>query len=513
MKKNFYKLVKLVFVSAILLACVSCADSPKQIENPEQTQIPENPTPEENIIGTWFWNYGYNQDLFANDYIIFNEDKTVYLSHEEPEYKEYDKGTYSITENAEHESILTLNIKWFKYLEGDYVDESPENFDLKLYYTISTLTKEKFIFNRFRRDFSAMGGPVYKFDPPVIQDFSKIKNGTKENLTGTWKFNKRGTPDADWEETWTFNADGTMESKWEETGSTNYYKGEYQVIEKDGKSVLYQKLSKESADGTTFTDMTQPMEFWYDYFIDNENVINVNCTKNKIDGVEHPKNPPIENFYYRVLDLKEVTYHWAGYTFKDYYPKGTDYEVIDLAKPELFTGVHRLLKEQKLLGWYDNSSLNGSALKKISAGSNTGNTELWAKWGIFCSKNVYDETKGKDGYNYNATLPASVLAPGMAVPSKGDTIKVSFSAKVSKDFKVGGGLSLVDLKDEWIGLGIDWHILESHDGVFSDVFEIKVEDNPTTDDLDFICFDLNYGNNDTIDEEVIFSDFEFVILD
>ena len=68
----------------------------------------------------------------------------------------------------------------------------------------------------------------------------------EQNLAGKWKFNKRGTPDADWEETWTFNADGTMESKWEETGSTNYYKGAYQVIEKNGK-IFAKRLYRQHA--------------------------------------------------------------------------------------------------------------------------------------------------------------------------------------------------------------------------------------------------------------------------
>ena len=55
------------------------------------------------------------------------------------------------------------------------------------------------------------------------------------------------------------------------------------------------------------------MEFWYDYKIDNENVINVNCTKNKISDVEHVYTPARQNFYYRDLPMETVTYHWANY--------------------------------------------------------------------------------------------------------------------------------------------------------------------------------------------------------
>lgn len=503
MKKNLSNFIKVLLAAAIILSGVSCADVPK-------SDPVSQPTFEESIIGTWFWNYGYNQDSFANDYIIFNEDKTVYLSHEEPEYKEYDKGTYSITENAEHESILTLNISWYKYIEGDYEEESPDNFDLKLYYTINTLNEEKFIFYRFKRDFSAMNGPVFEFNPPVIQDFTRIKNGTKENLIGTWKFNKRGTPDATWEETWTFNADGTMEDFWKEGVDSAFYKGEFQVITDNNKSVLYQKLTQESADGIIYTAMTQQMEFWYDYLIDNENVINVNCTKDKIGGQEHVKNPPVENFYYRDIELREVTYHWAKYTFKDYYPSGKEYTVLDLSRSNNLNNVHRMLKEQKLLGWYDNAQLNGNPVTKIAAGTNT-NTELWAKWGIYYSKNVFDATKGKDGYNYNSTLPISVLAPDMALPKKGDTITINFSAKVSKDFDGTGRIALIDYKTDWIELGGDWHHIKSNNGTFNDVFVINVEKDPSTDDYDVLCFDFNYDNS-KIDEELIFSDFEFEIV-
>ena len=526
MKKTFYKLVKLVCVSAILLACVSCADGPKDTEL-EQNPAEDSGTKKEHVIpapdpmltsenpvvGSWFFNCGYNPDVFANDYMVFKDDGTVYLSHEEPGYCEYDTGTYSIIEDAEHGSVLVLNITWYKYIEGNYVEYSTdiaENFDLHLYYSISSVDEDKFIFYRFKRDFSAMNGPVYEFNPPVLQDFSRIKKGTKDHLIGTWKFNKRGTQDADWEETWVFNDDGTMESFWSEGADSTKYKGNYEVITGQTGSVLHQTLTQESADGITYTNLTQPMEFWYDYLIDNDYVINVNCTKDKIDGEEHVQNPPIVNFYYRDIELYEVTYHWANATFKEFYPKGTEYTVLDMSKSNYMYNVHRMLKEQKLFGWYDNEQLSGNPVTTITANKDT-NTELWAKWGIYYSKNVYDATKGKDGYNYNATLPISVLAPDMALPSKGDTLTITFSANVSKDFNGGGRIALIDYKNDWIELGGDWHNLTSNNGYFNDTFVITVEKDPTTDNYDELCFDFNYENS-TVDEEVIFSDFEFKIV-
>ncbi|MBO4638232.1 MAG: hypothetical protein J5710_00575 [Treponema sp.] len=500
MKKNIFKLVKLICVSAILLACVSCADSPK----PDL-----QPTSEELILGTWFWNYGYNQDLFANEIVTFCEDGTIDISRITPEDIEYDKGTYSIIDDAKHGATLLINLNWYKYIKEDYVEEEP-NLNLNIYYALGELTKERLMFSRYRRDFSAMGGPTYEFDPPVFNDYSRIKNGTKEHLIGKWKFNKRGTPGATWEEIWIFNEDGTMESFYSEGADLKKYKGMYEVLADENGSVLHQILTQESEDGTTYTTLTQPMEFWYEYFINNENVINVNCTKDKIDGEEHIKNPAIENFYYRDIELEEITYHWENYTFKDYYPKGTDYEVLDLGKMYLFEGVHRLLKEHKLFGWYDNPQLQGNPVTKIPGGTNN-NIELWAKWGIYYSKNVYDSTKGKDGYNYNGTLPVSVLAPQMALPKKGDTITVAFSGKVSKDFNGGCGIVLVDCKDEWFELGYDWHILTLNNGYFSEVFKIKIKENPTTDNYDDLWFDFNYENS-AVDDEVIISDFKFEVI-
>ncbi len=490
MKKNFYKLVKLVCVSAILLACVSCADGPKP-----DTQ----PTYEDSIVGTWFWNYGCNPDYFVNDCIIFKDNGTVYISHEDPEYCEYDTGTYSIIEDEEHGSVLDVNITWYKYIEGDSVEYSTDvsdNFDLHLYYSISTLNEDKFIFHRFKRDFSSMGGPTFEFDPPVLQDFTRVKNGTKEYLIGTWKFNRRGTPDADWEETWTFKSDGTMEDFWHEGTDSTFYKGEYQVITQDNKSVLYQKFTQESADGTTYTNLPQPMEFWYDYLIDDEYVINVNCTKDKIGGEEHVQNPPIVNFYCRDLEIEEVTYHWTIYTFKDYFPKGTDYKLLDLGNMLLFKEVPNNLLKQKLLGWEQ---------------KDPSKKEYWAKWALKCNKNLYDPEQGR--YNHEFTLPVRVLAEDMELPAKGDKFKISLSGKASEDLDFFWGLRIADSSegaDGWLVIGEDWHTITSNEKAFEDIFEIEIKKNVPASDINEINFNLCY-NPDEFDKPITIEDFSFTV--
>ena len=41
------------------------------------------------------------------------------------------------------------------------------------------------------------------------------------------------------------------------------------------------------------------MEFWYEYKTYGPNLINLNCIKNKMNGNEQEKNPPVVNYYYR----------------------------------------------------------------------------------------------------------------------------------------------------------------------------------------------------------------------
>ena len=144
-------------------------------------------------------------------------------------------------------------------------------------------------------------GKKETFDPPKKNIYYKNKPLTKENLAGTWKVNKKGTPNCTWDETWIYNADSSMEDSWKEGEDVGFYKGEYQIKTEDNKTVLYQKFTKESGDGTTYADMTSPMEYWYDFVLCNEKVIQIICTKSKWGEEEHIKNPPIVNFYYRDL--------------------------------------------------------------------------------------------------------------------------------------------------------------------------------------------------------------------
>ena len=84
------------------------------------------------------------------------------------------------------------------------------------------------------------------------------------------------------------------------TDYKGWAKGTYEVTVQDGKSILHQVLTHESADNVTFTESTSPSEYWYEFKTYGENLLYLNCTKTKMNGEVHEHNPAIENYYYRV---------------------------------------------------------------------------------------------------------------------------------------------------------------------------------------------------------------------
>ena len=506
MKTRISNFIKLLTAVLFLYVGTSCATSTGGAN--ESGKIDVN-----NLIGSWFWNYGYDQEQFCNEQLTINTDSTMTLNSIGPNWGEWLKGEYSVIDDDEHGKSLLLHLTSAKYtLESEF-----EPIDVKIYYKIHTLNNDRLITYRYKRDASAMNWGISYFDPGILQDYSKIKDGTKENLIGEWIFNKKGTPNSNWKETWIFSTDGTMESFWTEDDYKSEYKGTYEVKKGADGNVLHQTLTQESADGSVFTEINPPMEFWYDYKICNENLINVNCVKNNIGGKEHVYESAIQNFYYRNIPLESVTYHWENYTFYDYYPVGSEYELLTLEKAPWFTGVHEALLFQEIIGWYDNPQFSGNPIEKISKNDSSTPHEFWAKWAIKVRKSVWDESKGKDGYGYRSPLPLSVLfkniPDGMKIPSKGEKRIIVLSANVSKDFEGWGGIALFDASEGWQrGVGQDWHPLKSVNGKFVDLFEIELTDDLKTENLTQIGLNLGY-NPDTLDDVTILTDFKFEILE
>ncbi|MCR5766579.1 MAG: hypothetical protein K6G09_11470, partial [Treponema sp.] len=503
MRKFLSQVIRIFVVSAIVLCGISCASTGSSAGEANDKLIESY---KKAIVGNWFWNYGYDQTRFANEQGIFNKDGTFELFYIVPEESEYDKGDYYIINDEKYGPTLQLHLKqWKNKLEDDWQDT-----DVKIYFTINSIDDDRLLMSRYRRDFTGIGWIVQDFDPGVYNDYRKIKDSTKETLVGKWTVNKRGTPGIDWDETWVFNADGTMEDYWRDAGEEPVkYKGKYEVIEEKTGSVLHTTLTSGQNESGAF-ELNPPMEFWTDYKTCGENLIKVRSLRNIIGGEKHNSERDSDDFYYREIPLETVTYHWENYTFKDYYPKGEEYKTIGLEKRFLFRDVPDDLMKQHFIGWCDNSELSGNLVEKIAAGDSSANYEFWAKWGLKCNRNDYDPQNGN--YNHEFTLPLSLLAPNMKLPSTGDKVKVVLSGKLSKDIDCWWGLRIVDNSDGWYVFGEDWHNIKSNNGSFTDIFEITTSGDSKTTDYDQLFFNLCY-NPDSLDETITIDDYKFEVID
>ena len=503
MRKFLSQLFKLLAAAAILVCGISCASTGGS-ESGAKNEVIESY--KKAIVGTWFWNYGYDQTRFGNEQGIFNKDGTFELFYIVPEQSEYDKGVYSITNDEKYGPVLELHLtQWKEKLEQDWQDT-----DVKIYFAIHSIDDERLLMSRYKRDFTGIGWTVQEFDPGVLNDYRKVIDGTAENLVGKWTVNKRGTPGIEWDETWIFNADGTMEDYWTDAEEKPVkYNGKYEVIKEKSGSVIHTTLFK-GQNGSEIFELNPPMEFWIDYKTCGENLIKVRSLRNIIDGEKHDSERDSDDFYYRDLPLETVTYHWENYTFYDYYPKDDEYKTIGLEKRFLFKDIPDALMNQHFVGWYDNPEKRGNLVEKIAVHDSSSNHEFWAKWGLKCNRNDYDPQNGK--YNHDFTIPLSTLAPNMKLPSARDKVMVVLSGKLPKDIDCWWGLRLVDISDGWYVLGEDWHAGKSKDGYVLDIFELKISGNAKVSDYDKIAFNLCY-NPDSLDETIIIDDFKLEVID
>ena len=248
------------------------------------------------LRGQWFFDYGSNQDDFANEVLTVNDDKTIVVLRDvpnHPEEYEYYEGDYDIINDEDYGLTLQLNL-----VTGLHpVSKTMVEAGISLFYDLHSLTADDILMYRYKRTFP--DGTVQTFNPGVKNHYMKIHNGNAQNLTGIWHVNKLATPNCTWNETWVYKSDGTMEDFYEEGDDKSWFKGTYEVLIQGDAAILHQTLTQESSDNITFTEMENPMEFWYEYKTYGPNLINVNCIKNKMNGNEQEKNPPVINYYYR----------------------------------------------------------------------------------------------------------------------------------------------------------------------------------------------------------------------
>lgn len=530
MKKNFSNFARRILnltLAALILCTLSCASTDSSGKNTKNSTKSAKTTKAADIdtklfYGTWFWDFGYDQNQFANEQLILNRDGTFELYHIQPEWFEYDNGIWSIIDDEEYGAALLLNLKNGK----SRVEDELSSIDVKIYFAIHSASENELVMYCYKRDFTAMGWIIQTFNPGVFNHYFKIKDGTAKNLTGRWISNPRGITNTEpCKEIYTFYDDGTVEDMWTEGNNPpEYFKGTYEIQKEKNGNVFHNKMTHVSSDNISFKEINPPMEFWYEYKMIGENLISMKFIKNNINGQENiaepTDNPAKVDFYYRDIPLETVTYHVDGFTFEDYYPAGTEYELIDQSRPYLVRGVPDRLGEQYFEGWYDNSAFSGNAVTKISA-SDTGNHEYWAKWSLNLRRSDWIDDKTKEQvHNHEFYLPISLLTPYMEFPesmennfpSKGDTVYIVLTGKISDDFKAPWQLRIVDQSDGWFMIGDDWHYAEIEKGSFTHVFEVKMTENARTTDLSKIELNLCYWQ-DYCDEPRTISDFKFEILD
>ena len=287
MKKNSFNILLLLAGLTIL----SCAPTGSDNPDSEPAQLDESL-----LVGQWFFDYGTNQDDFVNEILTVNADKSIVILRDvpnHPEEYEYYEGNYEIIDDENYGLTFKLNL-----VVGLHpVSKTMEEAGISLFYDLHSLSDDNILMYRYKRTFP--DGTIQNFDPSVKNHYMKIKNGNAENLTGTWHVNKLATPNCTWEETWIFKSDGALEDFYEEDDYKAWYKGTYEVITQGDTVILHQTLTQESFDNITFSVLENPMEFWYEYKTYGSNLINMNCIKNKMDGIVHEKNPPVVNYYYR----------------------------------------------------------------------------------------------------------------------------------------------------------------------------------------------------------------------
>ena len=286
------KFVFLIFTLYTSLIIISCPSSTSGVPESDPTEIDESL-----LVGEWFFNYGSNQDDFANEVLTINSGRAITLIRDVPncpEEYEYYEGNYEIINDETYGLTLKVNL----VIGFHPVSKTMVEAGISLFYDIKSLSTDDLLMYRYKRTYS--DGTIQTFVPGVKNHYMKINTGDVKTLIGIWHVNKLGTPNCTWDETWNYNADGTMLDFYEEGDYKSLLKGTYDVFTQGDVVLLHQTLTHESFDNVEFTELSQPMEFWYEYKTYGKNLIKVDCIKNRIGGEEHVKNPPVLNYYYRV---------------------------------------------------------------------------------------------------------------------------------------------------------------------------------------------------------------------
>lgn len=446
------------------------------------------------LWGTWTFDYGYNQDLWADDLITFNIDGTFDTHHINQDYAGWNKGTYSIGYDNLHNMILTLNIT--KY--SDDWCSTWHDINITNYYYLD-YDSDELSLSRIKRDQSATDGPIEYFDPPIYNHYYRVKNGNREQLeNATWNAVKSNDY---WEEhtcTWAFNTDGTMVNTFDGSPSDAIW----EIIQEDDRTLLYVKV----------TWNPDYQEWWYDYTSLGPDLLHVKAVKHTTNGIEDENDA--DSYYYRDIPLVKYTYHiivnGQDRPFTDYCPKGEAYTLLDTSKA-LYIGIQEdVLNNIEFLGCYDNQNLTGSSVTAISASNNTTDREFWVKTGLKCKKNAWWSTEEKrEDWNYETLLPADLVVRNLS-RTQGNTRFIRVSGTLSDDIQTWGSVGIyADADNYWHEFASDWIPIHSENKKFYQIFEIPWDD-PIPDDA-YLRFRFTYSSD--VGKPVIIEDYDIFMFD
>lgn len=454
------------------------------------------------LPGTYFWDYGFDQSEFGNEQLTLNKDGTCSMFSIGPDWSEFDKGNYSVVDDEKYGKTLVLNLLNWK----EKVQDEWGSCNVKLTYILEKINDNEIIMHRTARDFSAQGGGIDYADPPIYQHYLRVKDGDASSLTGTWKMNKRLFQDMPFEVKWTLNEDGTLINEKFTEDDSFVREGVWNVEKNKQGSTLHVNY-------TTANGEADSEEYWYEYFSIGENLNELKCFKQKINGKEEPVETDAV-FYYREIPLLTYTYTLSNaqnsYSFNDYFPANKDYELLQTNRRYMFKKAANAVNRM-VIDWYDNPDFSGSPVTDISALNNTKSREFWGKLGIKFNRNEWNPSDINYGHNFAVDFAVPLIFPDMKIPQKGDVVKIALSATVDKNIK-GIHFEIIDYSEGWNAIGNKFLKIEPVENTISLFVEIPIDKNPQTDLLSKIGFNMYYMH-DELDETCALKDIKLKLID
>lgn len=488
-KRNIhFKVIQGLFALSLLLISASCrmfSGSGSDDNEPDMNDV------QDRLVGTWAYDYGYNQDDFTNEELTFKNDGTFIARFGE---SDYERGTYEVV----NDPAYGLSVRWHFLAYGDKNAEYES--DVISLYKCTFDGDDTVYLDRCIRDQTKIGGVRQEFDPPRVNIYHRIKDGTKDLLTsGKWRVNKIGTPNCDWDEEWTFNEDGTLKDVWTEAGyPTETYNGTYEVIQKNGKNLLHQTLDWG----------TSSPEWWYEYKACGPNLIRVQLVKSTLAG---EVNDATINYYYREVETETFYYHFGNVSYKYMVPKADSYTLINHPWQLEYMN-NRAYGTYEFLGWYDNPSFTGNKVTTVSGSTR----DFYGKINLKTHRNSWKNPDGTESHSYAVDFPAMIIATmneNMPDPKPGDTVSVLLEATLSEEIDGWFGMEIIDYTYGWNSIAWDGRNVKSTGKKIYEIFNLKLDEKVTLPEY-VGAYGLGiFYNPETCDKVISISDWKFTVLD